>query len=241
MQARNIKIFIILAVIIISVLFFYNLSSFRVVDTNFPNDKLPTYEDSLIIKFSKKLDPNSQINPKISNNVINILFYDISENELIITLERNINENENINITIDGISSANNRKMVLNYDIVGVFVPGNNVPKKDNQRLLNNSQNEQDPITGDLPIVTDNYDINYAYSYDNDSYELVVIVSSNAIPEEFNTNEDYLNRIRSDRQEALKLIANTGYDIGKYKIYYKEDVLLDEFKAQSISTINLVN
>lgn len=233
-------------------------TSFKISRTTPNNDKFPSSLGSIQIYFNKKLAVK-QLQEAIENNPDQVLTtttgsaIKMTVSEESVTIEFTRTPGQGLyEIRLNNIVSENGDRLQKTIPLVIKNIPYDKLSKED--RALYDAfaadaetKDSDYQILEFLPRKTSDYTINYEMPHDHsesedpsthrdDDMKPLLIVTMNffvpgtlAVPATPEQKQEYLDKIRKYRKEALEFIGAQGRPLTDYRIHYTEPDLRSEF------------
>lgn len=242
---KRILVFVILFFVSIFVYFiYYTFFVFHMSSSSPSGEIMPTSYSTIIYKFNKPLKKEllqKNISVRIDPEDVNNLSYSINDRELIVSFLYTFEENEKFTLYVDNIESQYEEKLDIKMNYTAKYVELKDLPAEDVRRLTSQSDSfeKEFPLVKYLPIEAPTYSIDYQFPDKGDTRMPIIISSpfdittnnSNGVPSESDKN-DYVVGLRESRRDALSHLRSIGYNEKKYKLYFSEPYVTEEFKGE---------
>jgi hypothetical protein len=204
----------------------YNTLTFRLVGTT-PKltGKTPSSTSQVTLSFNKTIAGESVTNDSIRSDGL-VQSFRVEEKKVILSFEALVPEKE-YSFGIENIRSTDGKVInSLSFRFTAQYVDFGKLSEKDQAEQIQ-ATNPVGSLSTVLPYDAPDY---YIGILNQGGESIISIEMKFSYPDQ--TNPQYLELVRKNREAALEYLSSKGVDVSKYKFSYSEQVLLNEFPAQ---------
>lgn len=231
MNRKIVVLIIVIIVVLISVFTAINLLKFRVTSVSPNGDTFPTSSREIVVFFNRKLDESTtkeKDNIKLVGAELRNSY--VKDNELHILIADFVSSEE-IEVNIDYVVSDTNQilgDITKKYRVD--YVPFEKLSEYEKEKQINQSDSFESeyPIIKILPILNNQYTVNYRIPYNQGSVidqKLFLIIDVLAVTNDPDFPKDAKIRsyIETTRKKAINDIESRGYKITDFNVLYAEN------------------
>lgn len=208
----------------------FNVVLFRITSLSPDPSRFPTSSNTLTVTFTKQLNESKK--PTVTSKDIAISSTSVSKNSLTIRLGSTLEKDQKVTITLANVTASSGESLSQTITLTGTYVDYASLTPTEQQKQTQQSDSfTAYKLTGDLPIVTTDYEINYVYPDSGQTQMPIYITVKNPYPapDASSTAADRANynAFLKQAQEAAyaRLIGLPNYNETNYAIYYSEPML----------------
>lgn len=245
---RKIIFFLIsLCFVLLAYFIYYTFFTFHTTRISPDGNEMPTSYRTMVFTFNRDLKPESE-QKKLTVEIdpyVGSFNYRIKKNTLTIGFDSQLAKDDKYSLRIKNLVSTSKDVFNFQKQYTVAYVEQKDLPKEDLEKFTSESDSfeKEYPLIKHLPIEDVSYTIEYEYPDSNTADKrLPIVISANFSaatnsPSGAPTQADfdyYLQRLRTAREQAIKVIEKKGFNREKYSLYFSEPYLLEEFNGQYI-------